>query len=49
MSKRHFEAIARVLCETKASEQTCLAMAYALATFNPLFDRERFLAACRGE
>lgn len=47
MTKKHFEAIARVLRETKATEATCLAMAYALENFNPAFNRGRFLAACK--
>ncbi len=57
MTKKHFEAIAAVMRNlrngypthrwlwTVATEK----LADLCAQFNPAFDRERFLAACRGE
>lgn len=52
MSKRHFEAIARVLNAARA-EMTAHAhatlvrsMADEVATFNPRFSRAQFIRAC---
>ena len=45
MTRRHFAAIADALKGSNASPATVSDVADALATFNPLFDRERFLTA----
>lgn len=56
MTKRHFEAIADVLASWRngtGDRATVDGIARELAatfkSFNPAFDRERFLRACRGE
>jgi hypothetical protein len=46
MTRRHFQLIADALRESAAPEHVARAMADALATTNPRFNRERFLAAC---
>lgn len=50
MQKRHFEAIAEVIRSTDGDEDTlrevASRLAEALAGFNPLFSRHRFLVAC---
>lgn len=49
-SKRHYEAIARVISTAYlaqgARENIARAMADAFAKDNPAFNRSRFLAAC---
>lgn len=45
MTRKHFEAIARVLRDTGASSDTVEAMASTLARFNGAFDRARFVHA----
>ena len=53
MQQRHFEFIAGVLRESRTpifiKWGLILDFANALEETNPNFDRERFLAACRGE
>ena len=52
MSKKHYEALAAALHEERGAEDEWLACVHAVAdvcaTFNPRFDRERFLSACHG-
>ena len=55
MQRRHFEFIAGVLetarhyLEGDDHRAIIAAFSWRLAETNPNFDRERFLAACRGE
>lgn len=53
MTKKHFIAIAAILKENHSPGQSSHAVAAKLADYfeteNPLFDRERFLAAVKGE
>jgi hypothetical protein len=49
MTKKHFEAIAKTIKEQGANPnpwEITEALAELFATFNPLFDSERFLDAC---
>lgn len=46
MSRKHFEAIARVLKEQKASLYLCNELADEFVRDNSLFNRVRFLTAC---
>ena len=49
MTRKHFRAIAAVLGQTKATDETIGAMANELARFNPNFDRYTFITACKEE
>lgn len=55
MTRKHFEAIAAVFAaEHGGHDDSRLAeiaenLAHEFAKFNPHFDKERFLTACRGE
>ena len=46
MSRRDFEAVAKVLRETKAPAETCKRLAELFAARCQRFDKERFLVAC---
>jgi len=54
MTRKHFEAIAKVLRDNRSSTNDAdwynlvSAMADACAETNPNFDRSRFITACRG-
>lgn len=45
MSRKHFEAIAASLRRSGASREVIEEMADTLASFNHLFDRQRFIDA----
>jgi len=47
MTRKHFQLIADVLRDSGAAADLVFAMADALATTNPNFDRDRFLEACK--
>ena len=53
MTRKHFEVIARMIREMQVSEKTrhdlALHFCKQLANINPLFNRERFIAACKPE
>ena len=45
LTKKHYVAIANALKETSASSETIVAISYALAGTNELFDRAKFCRA----
>lgn len=47
MTKKHFVALAEVLHDTKASMETCNAIAEICAQISNKFDRDKFLQSCR--
>ena len=56
MTKKHFEAIARVLARYYKElehpyviEDIAISLAREFANANPRFDQAKFVAACRGE
>lgn len=49
MNRKTYNAIAKALRENNASRETVEAIADTLAPTNPLFDRDRFLAAALPE
>ena len=46
MTKKHFEAIAKILREHNDKASVINALAFEFAKFNPNFDAARFVAAC---
>ena len=46
MTKKHFEAIAKILKAQQASSNLVNSLAQYFATTNPNFDAERFVRAC---
>lgn len=46
MTRKHYIMLARVLTNHKANFELCAELAGELKKDNPLFDIERFLAAC---
>ena len=46
MTKKHFEAIAKILRDGKADPTLVQSLAQYFATTNPNFDAERFVKAC---
>lgn len=47
MTKKHFQAIAQILAATNASEATIFALALYFSQSNPLFDKAKFVEACK--
>ena len=47
MTKKHFIAIAQILAATHASEATIFALALYFSQTNPLFDKVKFVEACK--
>ena len=45
MTRKHFEAVARALFASKASLGVIKSVAKEIGTFNPAFNRARFIAA----
>ena len=46
MTRKHFEAIAKVLNDQRAPLALCASLAREFADTNPLFNTVRFLTAC---
>jgi hypothetical protein len=46
MMKKHFEAIARGLYQAKADMDTIKSVTREIESFNPNFNRARFIVAC---
>lgn len=46
MTKKHYEAIARLLSGQNADLDLCESLARYFKSENPNFDRQRFLKAC---
>jgi len=46
MTKKHFEAIARGLYKAKASMDTIKSVAREIESFNPNFNKAKFIVAC---
>lgn len=46
MTRKHFEAIARILAASSDRQVTARALCDVFAEINPRFDAVRFLAAC---
>ena len=46
MTKKHFEAVARGLYQAKAGMDTIKSVAREIESFNPAFNKARFIVAC---